>query len=111
MPLANNKNNMSTTENLVLVSFFKDCGRSGDIQGLFITTKEKLMSSIGKTAYFGEILGKHSDVTVKLTEEDFEIKSEDWDFIDKLMDLLDADISGYNPLNYIDHDTEESEED
>jgi hypothetical protein len=46
----------------ILVKFYWDCGRNGDVEGLFITTKKELKYAIGKQIYFGEILGKHSEV-------------------------------------------------
>jgi hypothetical protein len=110
--LVSNKNNMSTHEKLYLVSFFHEFGRSGELDGLFVTTQEKLMASIGKLAYFGEVLGKHSEVELRTKEEDYEIKSEDQDFIAKLVELLGTDISGFNPLDYVDHNSvEEVDED
>lgn len=84
----------------ILVRFFWDCGRQGDVEGLFITTREELAKAFNKDVYFGEILGKHSEVYGTLLEKEFEILSEDQDFISKLEDLLGSDISGYNPLNY-----------
>lgn len=110
--LVHNKNNMSTPEKLVLVSFFHDCGRMGELDGMFVTTEAKLMKSIGKNAYFGEVLGKHSDVCIRLKDDDYEIKSDDQEFIAKLVDVMGAtDLSGFNPLDYIDHDEDEEEED
>lgn len=47
----------------VLVRFHWDCGRMGDVEGIFVTTKEDLERNYGKRVYFGEILGN----TVKCT--------------------------------------------
>lgn len=54
---------------------------------------------IGLDVYFGEILGKHSEVSGTLAREDFAVVTEDQEFIQKWLDLeINA---GYNPLHYI----------
>ena len=50
----------------VLVHFEWDCGRQGMVDGLFVTTQEKIDAAIGTEVYFGEILGKHSEIFGKL---------------------------------------------
>lgn len=92
----------------LLVEFYWDCGRMGDVQGLFICDKEKLEASYGKEVYFGEILGKHSEVYGTLNADDIEVKSEDQDFIAKLREVIGANnISGYNPLSYLREEEED----
>lgn len=91
----------------VLVRFHWDCGRQGEVEGLFITTEAALNRAYDKRVYFGEILGKHSDISGTLERSDIEIVSEDQDFIQKLEQLLGTDISGYNPLDYIRDEEEE----
>lgn len=87
-------------KNKILVSFYVDCGSMGDLDGMFITTKELVEEIIGKTVYFGEILGKHSEVSLVMNREYFEIKTEDQDFLTKLEDLVGSDLGGINPFNY-----------
>lgn len=87
--------------NKLLVKFHWDCGRMGDVRGLFVTTKEELEGTYGKQIYFGEILGKHSEVSGPLEQSDIEIVSEDQDFISKLVVLMGLTISGHNPLSYL----------
>lgn len=91
----------------VLVRFYWDAGRMGSVEGLFITTKAELNKAYDKYVYFGEILGKHSEVCGTLERSDVEFVSEDQDFIQKLEELLGSDISGYNPLDYIRDEEEE----
>jgi hypothetical protein len=83
----------------ILVEFYWDCGRSGELTGLFVTTKEKLESLYGKEAYFGEALGKHSEISGTLSEDDFTIRTDNQEFI-KLFDELVGD-QGFNPFNYV----------
>lgn len=88
-------------ERNVLVRFRWDCRRMGVVEGLFITTHKQLVSSYGKDVYFGEILGKHSDVYGVLEEDDFKVVTDDQEFIAKTIDLIGYHISGYNPFSYI----------
>lgn len=85
-----------------LYEFYWDCGRMGDVHGLFIADSDKVDATIGTEIYFGEILGKHSEVYGPLEADDLTIKSEDQDFIAKFIEIMgDGSISGYNPLDYI----------
>ena len=45
-----------------IYQFHWDCGRMGDIAGLFVASKQDVQDAIGKEIYFGEVLGKHSEV-------------------------------------------------
>lgn len=95
----------------VIARFYWDCGRMGEVDGLFVTTKEALEAAYGKEVYFGEILGKHSEVYGTFNEGDITILTEDQDFITKFIEIMgDGEISGYNPLGYIQEDDTEEEE-
>lgn len=78
-----------------LWSFYWDCGRQGDVEGLFKATREEVKNAIGKDVYFGEILGKHSDVYGVLEDCDLELVS------DNPIEVINAVESGYNPLEYL----------
>ena len=94
----------------VIVKFFWDCGRSGDVEGIFTCEKETLENSYGREVYFGEILGKHSEVSGTLKEGDITILSEDQDFIEKFEQIMGAGtVSGYNPLEYIEEYDDDDE--
>ena len=87
-----------------LYSFFWDVRRMGSVEGLFIATDEEIMKGLGKDVYFGEILGKHSEVDGVLEEGDLTVMSESQDFIEELERVVGGrTVSGYNPLNYIDN--------
>ena len=90
----------------LLVQFYWDCGRMGDLEGLFITTEDELKSWYGREAYFGEVLGKHSEID----ESDFMIKSDDQEFIAKIEELLGEHLSGFYPGDYISDTDDEPEE-
>ena len=84
-----------------------DCGRMGDLYATFVSTPEVIQSLIGTKVYFGEVLGKHSEVIVTMKPEHFKILTQDQDFIDKFQEYgLEA---GHVPFYYIE-ETEETEE-
>ena len=96
----------------VIVEFFWDCGRMGDVSGLFICDKQDLENIQGKKVHFEEILGKYSEVSGTISAEDFIIKTEDQDLIQKFIEIMgDGTISGYNPFDYIDISEDEMLED
>jgi hypothetical protein len=47
---------------LAVWRFYLDCGRMGDLEGIFTATVEEVEASYGKYVYLGEVLGKHSEV-------------------------------------------------
>lgn len=96
-----------------LYSFNLDCGRMGDLDGLFIADSADVERAIQQNAYayFGEVLGKHSEVYCNLNQDMFEVKSTDQDFIQKLEDLLGTSISGFNPMEAIDPEQFDGEDD
>lgn len=85
----------------ILVKYSEYFGRHGDLDGLFITTKEDLNNLIGKKIYFGEVLGKHSEVVGFMGGKNLTIVSEEQDFIFKLQNFMGSNtISGFNPFYY-----------
>lgn len=89
------------TTGRVLARFGWDCGRMGRVEGLFITTVEALEAAYGKQVYFGEILGKHSEVYGTLDRGDITVLTDDADFLDKLTQFVGTEVGGYNPLSYL----------
>lgn len=84
-----------------LYSFKFDCGRMGDVTGLFVADEKDTKKSIGQEVYLGEVLGKHSEIRGPLAEGEITMESEDVDLINKLVSIFGENISGYNPLDYI----------
>ena len=93
-----------------LYSFYVDCGRQGSLDGLFIATQEEVDKAIGKEVYFGEVLGKHSDVQGTLEAHEITLVSTDQDKVEWLLGLLGTCVSGLNPLEYISQDDEDYDE-
>ncbi len=79
--------------------FYVDCGRMGSLKGTFAATEDQVQQAIGKVARFGEVLGKHSDINVILTEKMFDALPPDADFAEKFVKY--RCWSGFNPLLYI----------
>lgn len=89
----------------LLVNFHIDCGRMGELDGLFVTTQDALNAAYGKTFYMGDVLGKHSEISEELDPSHITVLDADDDFIEKFTAIVGRDI-GVNPLDYI----EETEE-
>jgi hypothetical protein len=84
-----------------LYRFFWDCGRSGDLEGLFVATEEQVKSAIGSYISFGEVLGKHSDVYGTLEERDIQKLDVSTEAVAEVSKFLGSDWSGFNPLYYV----------
>ncbi len=90
-----------------IYSFHWDCRRSGQIDGLFVADSEAVANAIGKKVYFGEVLGKHSEIYGTLEANEITLKSDANDHVEMFLHL---DLTtGYNPLYYL-IDEEENEE-
>lgn len=76
-----------------------DCGRQGSVEGVFISTPEEIKSAIGKTVYFGEVLGKHSEISGTLEEKDIQLVTQDPKAIQVIEDCNLT--TGFNPLDYL----------
>lgn len=87
--------------------FYWDCGRRGNVSGIFIATQEQINLNIGKRVYLGEVFGKYSEIYGILEWGDISLITEDQDFILKVEEY--GLTSGYNPLRYIDNEYEEVE--
>ena len=87
--------------NKFLWKFNWDCGRQGEVEGLFVATEEEVNGIIGKEVYFGEILGKHSEVYGTIEESEITKIHLDFETVKKVTALLGETWSGYNPFDYI----------
>lgn len=89
---------------LKLWKFSEDYGRMGDVEGLFIATEEEVDNFLDKrTVFFGEVLGKHSEVDVYF-EKGKNLYSLDvsTSTVSELLNALDRRcISGLYPFQYI----------
>ena len=93
-----------------LYRFYWDFRRWGQVEGLFISTQEQVDKLLGKEIYFGEILGKHSEVSGTIDEGDITLVSSDQDKVNWLLELLGGTVYGYNPFDYYEPEEEEDDD-
>ena len=87
---------------LKLWHFHWDCGRMGDLSSLFLATEEEVKGVVGRHIYFGEVLGKHSEIHGDIEEGDIELVTDDAHVCKVLSEKLDGKtLSGTNPLDYL----------
>lgn len=79
-------------------SFYEDCGRMGDLSGVFLTEKRKVEELIGTEVYFGEVLGKHSEIYFVIEEPMIEMISDNPELI-AIFEKYPQLESGYDPVN------------
>jgi hypothetical protein len=95
-----------------LYKFEWDCGRMGTLFGLFIATQEEVDSVIGQNIYFGEVLGKHSEVEGTIEKDEIEMISDDFKLVKKLQKLFGSStLCGYNPVEYYKEQVEDEKMD
>jgi hypothetical protein len=91
---------MENTTQLAVYKLNVDLNRQGELKGLFIAKKNhvRLLLENKIQVYFGEVLGKHSEVYGSLEENDIIFVSDNEDVIDL---ILEHDLEhGFNPFEY-----------
>ena len=78
----------------------------GNCEGLFVADDASVAAAMGKTAWFGSIAGKHSEIYGELEDGDLKVITDDPAFIAQFERLL-PDGMGYNPLDYIEEEKSE----
>ncbi len=88
--------------------FNQDAGRMGHLAGIFVAEAADVLALTGKEIYFGEVLGKYSEITVEMDADNL-----------KPVSFEKADIAtferlklqtGINPFDY-DYAEDDEEED
>jgi hypothetical protein len=92
---------------LKLYSFCWSGFRGGRIESVFIADETEVERLIGREVRFGEILGKHSEVTGTIEANEIEMRSENPELIEWLLSIFGPTICGYNPIYYSGIDDEE----
>ena len=75
-------------------------GRMGDLDGVFVATKEQVDTLINDEiiVYFGEVLGKHSEVYGGIEKHEIKFITNDKVVVDL---FVDNDLSnGFDPFDY-----------
>jgi hypothetical protein len=77
-----------------------DCGRNGELRGLFIAKKNHVKILVDRKieVYFGEVLGKHSEVCGPIESSEIIFVSDDENVI-KVIEDNDLQ-NGFNPFDY-----------
>ena len=94
-------------EEKYLWRFNWDCGRQGELEGLFVATEQEVKSLIGQEVYFGEVLGKHSEIFGTIEENEVKKVDLDSETVEKVTKVLGDIWSGYNPLEYLEEEDDE----
>lgn len=89
-----------------LYKFYWNCGRSGNVKGMFIADEKEVEQAIGNEVSFGEILGKHSDIYGTLEDGEITEVVVSESTLEEMEEVLGRNISGYNPLDYIKYECE-----
>lgn len=93
----------------VFANWHGDFGRMGDLFAAFLSTPRLLLSAEGKVAYFGEVLGKHSDISYTIDLADFSFSEITNDDVAVLAKYEMTDV-GLNPLESIQEEEEEEDD-
>jgi len=103
-----------------LYRFHWDCGRQGWLEGIIAADPVEVQAAMNKEIYFGEVLGKHSEIYGPLGEEDIHAVEASEDQIDWLVRVFASNrhgysqsssitICGYNPLHHVKEEDEDEE--
>jgi len=83
-----------------LYKYSADCGRMGTLEGLFIDTKQRIDYLIQSDieVYFGEVLGKHSEVFGEVEAHEIEFVTSEPKVIEVIEEFKLQ--NGFNPMGY-----------
>lgn len=101
---------MSDNMEKYLWRFVADFGRSGSLDGLFVATEEDAKGLIGRDCYFGEALGKHSEVSGRLEDSDISKVDISPESVEEVSKVLGDTWSGWNPLYHTQSTCDECED-
>jgi len=93
---------------LGIYRFNWDCYRQGNVEGLFVADSKDVTDILGEDIYFGEILGKHSEVYGTIEEGEIELVTDRPDAVAMFQEFNLA--SGYNPFDYLSDQTFDEDE-
>lgn len=88
---------LQPTPNKAAYKFYWNAGKMGSLEGLFTLTDEEYQSLVGTEVYFGEVLGKHSEVYGTIEANDLTELTRN----QEIVKFIANNPSGYNPLDYL----------
>lgn len=74
----------------------------GALSGIFVSTDDEINSIIGKSIYFGEIMGKHSEVIEEIDKSHFTLVTDDPVAVE-IFEKYNME-TGTNPFDYLDNE-------
>ena len=103
---------------LAIYEYCESFGRLGSLNSIFIADKKLVEECIGKVANFGEVLGKHSEVSSIINENNLKITCDDYEKIKIVLEALNLQVNlsdidkyysiiGLNPIEIIVEEMEE----
>ena len=98
--LLNNYNMKEKLNDQAVYKLNVDCGRQGELTGLFIAKKShvKILLEQKLEVYFGEVLGKHSEIFGSIDPKEIMFVSDNPEVIKVIKD--NDLIIGYNPFEF-----------
>ena len=92
--------NLETKTEKAVYKLSVSCGRQGDLNGVFIAEKSHVKKLIEAKiqVYFGEVLGKHSEIYGAIEEDEIIFVSDN----PEVIKVIEENVleSGYNPFEY-----------
>jgi hypothetical protein len=83
-------------------------GRMGDLAAIFTAESEDVEKLIGKEVHFGEVLGKHSDVSLEMDDRYLRLITDNPDDV-AMFERLELEC-GHNPFDYYEEQEDDEEE-
>lgn len=83
---------------------FDDC--YGILYGIFVATPEEVAKLIGQEAYFGEVLGKHSEVYGTISANHISLLTDNPEVV-KWLEEKECGGLGYNPFDHVEKQDED----
>lgn len=77
----------------------------GELESVFVAEDSAVDVAIGREVYFGEALGKHSEIYCNLEREHFEKLSDDQSVCGVIERYIGS--TGHNPLDYLEDEYDE----
>lgn len=86
------------TNGKAIYRFYVDCGRHGELDGIFVLEKETFEKYRGLRLNFHDVLGKHSEVSIIIDDNYFSVVSDDPETIE-FFEGHQLE-NGFNPFSY-----------
>ncbi len=80
-----------------LYEFYADFGRMGEIESTFVATDEEFAALSNRYMYFGEVLGKHSEIYLDTDPSMFTVNEKATpEFCELLVEVVGKTVGGFD---------------